>query len=210
MTPHLTAREICQLGPVLPVLVVENVADAVPLATALLKGGIRALEVTLRTKHALDVIREMATVDGAIIGAGTVMTPHDLDAVQMAGAQFSLSPGGTQTLKRAATASAMPFIPGAATASEVMAHLEDGYDVQKFFPAEINGGMRALKAIGSPIPQVQFCPTGGVTQDNAAQYLALKNTLCVGGSWIAPATLIAEKNWSEITARAAMASAMTA
>lgn len=211
MTPEhaseLTAK-VCTLAPVVPVLVLEDASPAADLAAALIKGGLPALEVTLRTPAALDVIREMARVEGGVVGAGTLLTPDDVEAAKEAGATFGVSPGATDRLLDACEANDLPLLPGAATASEAMALLERGYSVQKFFPAEANGGAKALKAIGAPIPQVRFCPTGGVSLANAADYLSLANTLCVGGSWVTPSELVKARDWAGITALAAEAAAL--
>ena len=211
MTPEaasIKAEALCNLAPVIPVLVLDDVATARPLAEALVAGGLPVLEVTLRTPVALDVISEMAKVEGGVVGAGTLLTPQDVKNAVDAGATFGVSPGATDTLLEACEAADLPLLPGAATSSEVMRLLERGYRVQKFFPAEANGGAPALKAIGAPIPQVKFCPTGGVSPKNAPIYLGLSNTLCVGGSWVAPKDLIAAKDWSAIKALAAEAAAL--
>ena len=208
MTPQdasKAAAEVCALAPVVPVLVVDDASIAADLATALVKGGLPALEVTLRTPAALDVIAEMAKVAGGVVGAGTLLTPKDVENAKAAGATFGVSPGATDILLDACEANDLPLLPGAATASEAMRLLERGYWVQKFFPAEANGGAPALKGIGAPIPQVKFCPTGGVSLKNANDYLSLSNTLCVGGSWVAPKDLILAKDWAGITALAAEA-----
>ena len=201
----IKALEICQLAPIVPVLVVEDAAIAQDLARALVAGGLPALEVTLRTEAALDVISEMAKVEGGVVGAGTLLTRDDVQAAKAAGARFGVSPGATDKLLDACEAEGLPLLPGAATASEAMALLERGYTVQKFFPAEASGGAAALKAIGAPIPQVRFCPTGGVSPSNAQTYLSLPNTVCAGGSWVCPKDLIEAKDWDAITelARAA-------
>jgi 2-dehydro-3-deoxyphosphogluconate aldolase/(4S)-4-hydroxy-2-oxoglutarate aldolase len=211
MTPETASEHseaLCRKAPVIPVLVIDDVETAAPLARALVAGGLPVLEVTLRTPAALDVIRAMAEVEGGIVGAGTLLTPQDVTNAKAAGAQFGVSPGTTDTLLEACEAADMPLLPGAATASEAMRLLERGYRVQKFFPAEANGGAPALKAIGAPIPQVSFCPTGGVTPENAGTYLSLSNTLCVGGSWVAPKDLIARKDWQGIEALARAASTL--
>ena len=211
MTPEaasIKAEALCNLAPVIPVLVLDDVATARPLAEALVAGGLPVLEVTLRTPVALDVISEMAKVEGGVVGAGTLLTPQDVKNAVDAGATFGVSPGATDTLLEACEAADLPLLPGAATSSEVMRLLERGYRVQKFFPAETNGGAPALKAIGAPLPQVKFCPTGGVSPKNAPIYLGLSNTLCVGGSWVAPKNLIAAKDWSAIEALAAEAAAL--
>ena len=212
MTPQEASKlteEVCNLAPVVPVLVVGDVSIARPLAEALVAGGLPALEVTLRTPAALDAIREMAKVDGAHVGVGTLLTPEDVAAAIEAGARFGVSPGATDRILDAVEAANLPTLPGAATASEAMRLLERGYSVQKFFPAEANGGVPALKAIGAPIPQVKFCPTGGVSLKNAPDYLGLSNTLCVGGSWVAPKDLIAARDWAGIEALAREAAALT-
>lgn len=209
MTPNDSSKaceEICLMAPIVPVLVVEIATDAVPLAQALVAGGLPALEVTLRTPAALDVIREMATVKGGIVGAGTLLTPADVKAAKAAGAQFGVSPGATDVLLQACLDEGLPLLAGAATATEAMRLLELGYTIQKFFPAEASGGASALKAIGAPLPQVRFCPTGGVTLQNAPNYLALSNTICAGGSWVAPKDLVANGDWDGITALAREAS----
>ena len=211
MTPEaasIKAEALCNLAPVIPVLVLDDVATARPLAEALVAGGLPVLEVTLRTSVALEVISEMAKVEGGVVGAGTLLTPQDVKNAVNAGATFGVSPGATDTLLDACEAADLPLLPGAATSSEVMRLLERGYRVQKFFPAEANGGAPALKAIGAPLPQVKFCPTGGVSPANAPTYLDLSNTLCVGGSWVAPKDLIAAKDWSAIEALAAEAAAL--
>ena len=192
------ALEICQLAPIVPVLVVKDAAIARPLAEALVAGGLPALEVTLRTDAALEVIAEMAKVEGGVVGAGTLLTPADVRAAKGAGAKFGVSPGATDRLLDACEAEDLPLLPGAATASEAMRLLERGYSVQKFFPAEAAGGAAALKAIGSPIPQIRFCPTGGVSPKNASDYLSLPNTVCAGGSWVCPADLIDARDWKAI------------
>jgi len=208
MTPQQASIEtakVCQLAPVVPVLVIDDASTAADLARALVKGGLPALEVTLRTDAALDAIREMAAVPGGVVGAGTLLTPKDVENAKAAGATFGVSPGATDRLLDACEANELPLLPGAATASEAMALLERGYTVQKFFPAEANGGAPALKAIGAPIPQVKFCPTGGVSLANAPVYLGLSNTLCVGGSWVAPKDKVQAGDWAAITALAAEA-----
>lgn len=202
MTPEsasIEAEKICALAPVIPVLVVKDPAIAQSLAKALVAGGLPALEVTLRTPAALEVIAEMAKVEGGVVGAGTLLTPKDVTDAVAAGAKFGVSPGATDILLTACEAADLPVLPGAATSTEVMRLLERGYRVQKFFPAEANGGAPALKAIGAPLPQVRFCPTGGVTPAYAPSYLGLSNTLCVGGSWVAPQALIDAGNWEGIT-----------
>lgn len=200
------AREICGLAPVIPVIVVKEVAHAVPLARALVAGGLPVLEVTLRTPVALDVIRAMAGVEGGVVGAGTLITPADVRAAKAAGARFGVSPGITDELLAACEAEELPLLGGVATVSEAMRMLARGYDVCKFFPAEANGGAPALKSFAGPLPQMKFCPTGGVSTKNAADYLALPNVLCVGGSWPADPALLAAGDWAEVEARARAAS----
>jgi 2-dehydro-3-deoxyphosphogluconate aldolase/(4S)-4-hydroxy-2-oxoglutarate aldolase len=211
MTPaNQSARtlEICRLAPVIPVLVIEDLAHARPLAQALIAGGLPALEVTLRTPVALAAIKIMASVAGGIVGAGTLISPDDVAAAKDAGARFGVSPGVTDRLLSAVETADLPLLPGAATATEVMALLDRGYTVQKFFPAEAAGGVAALKSIGGPLPQVRFCPTGGIKPASARDYLALSNVECVGGSWIAPKTMMAAGDWAGITALARAAVAM--
>lgn len=201
MTPEDSSRqaaEICQLAPVVPVLVIDDADIAVDLATALVAGGLPALEITLRTPVALDAIREMARVESGVVGAGTLLTVEDVIAAKEAGALFGVTPGTTDRLLDAALDAELPLIPGSATASEAMRLLERGYYIQKFFPAEASGGVPALKALGGPIPQVRYCPTGGVNLENAADYLALSNTVCVGGSWVAPKDAVTKKDWRRI------------
>lgn len=175
---------IMTLAPVIPVLVIEDVAHAVPVAQALVAGGLFALEVTLRTPCALDVIRAMKQVPGAVVGAGTVLCPRDLDAALEAGAEFIVSPGLTPALGAAAVASRVPFLPGTANASDIMLGLDMGLTRFKFFPAEAAGGMSALKAIAAPFGIARFCPTGGITPANALAWLSLEAVVCVGGSWM--------------------------
>ncbi len=191
-------REVCELAPIMPVLVVQDAANAEPLAKALIAGGLPALEVTLRTPAALDVIAVMSAVPGGVVGAGTLITPQDVREAKAAGAMFGVSPGATDALIEACLDEDLPLLPGAATASEAMQLLERGYTTQKFFPAEASGGAAALKAIGAPLPQIRFCPTGGVSLSNAKDYLGLSNVLCAGGSWVAPESLVSAQAWSEI------------
>ncbi len=208
MTPEHASElnaKICALAPVIPVLVIDDAALAEGLAKALIAGGLPALEVTLRTPAALDAIREMAKVPGGVVGAGTLLTSKDVEAAKEAGATFGVSPGATDRLLDACEMNDLPLLAGCGTASEAMRLLERGYTIAKFFPAEVNGGVPALKAIGAPIPQISFCPTGGVSLKNAPEYLALANVLCVGGSWVAPAGLVKAQDWAAITALAAEA-----
>ena len=193
---------LCRKAPVIPVLVIDDITTAAPLARALVEGGLPVLEVTLRTPAALGAIEAMSRVEGAIVGAGTLLNPDDIQRAMDAGAQFGVSPGITEPMLRFLDGVDLPFLPGAATSSEVMRLLERGYTTQKFFPAEANGGAKALASIGGPIPQVSFCPTGGVSPENARDYLDLPNVLCVGGSWVAPKRMVKEKDWAGITALA--------
>lgn len=175
---------IMRTSPVIPVLVIEDVAHARPIATALVKGGLKVLEVTLRTSAALEVIQEMKRVEGAIVGAGTVLNPADLRAAIDAGAEFIVSPGITESLGKAAVESGVPFLPGVASAGDVMRGLDMGLMHFKFFPAATSGGLPALKALSGPFGQAQFCPTGGITAATAPEWLAFDPVLCVGGSWL--------------------------
>ncbi|MCG6902645.1 MAG: bifunctional 4-hydroxy-2-oxoglutarate aldolase/2-dehydro-3-deoxy-phosphogluconate aldolase [Rhodobacter sp.] len=194
--------ELCRMAPVIPVLVIDDVDAAIPLAEALVAGGLPVLEVTLRTPAALKVIEAMAKVPGGVVGAGTVLNARDVHAAIDAGAQFAVSPGATDALLAACAEAGLPLLAGAATATEAMALLEKGYTTAKFFPAEAAGGAPALKAIGAPLPQITFCPTGGVSAANAKDYLALANTVCVGGSWVAPAAMVKAGDWAGIEALA--------
>lgn len=181
MTPIET---IMRTSPVIPVLVIDDVAHARPIAEALVEGGLRVLEVTLRTHAALDVIAAMREVPGAIVGAGTVLNCRDLDAAIAAGAEFIVSPGLTERLAKSARDREIPFLPGVANASDIMAGLDLGIDRFKFFPAEASGGLKALKALAAPFAQARFCPTGGITAATAPDWLAEEAVLCVGGSWL--------------------------
>lgn len=211
MTPaesSAKAAEICRLAPVVPVLVLDELAHARPLAEALVAGGLPALEVTLRTPVALDCIRAMAEVEGGVVGAGTLLTPADVKAAKAAGATFGVSPGATPRLLDACEDYDLPLLAGTATCSDVMLLLERGYTVMKFFPAEANGGAAAVASIGGPLPQVMFCPTGGINLAKAPDYLKLNNVLCVGGSWVAPKELMRGGGWAGITKLAAEAAAL--
>ncbi|HPQ97030.1 MAG: bifunctional 4-hydroxy-2-oxoglutarate aldolase/2-dehydro-3-deoxy-phosphogluconate aldolase [Thiothrix sp.] len=190
--------QVCQQAPVIPVLVLEQRGQARPLAEALVRGGLPVLEVTLRTPVALDAIRAMREVEGSVVGAGTVLTEQDVRAVKAAGADFIVSPGATERLLKAAQDAGLPLLPGAATGSEVMYLLEQGLDVLKLFPAEAVGGMALLRSLHGPLPQVSFCPTGGIGAGNAAAYLALPNVVCVGGSWVAPRAMLEAGDWAGI------------
>lgn len=202
------ARQICALAPIVPVIVVKDIAHAEPLARALVAGGLPALEVTLRTPCALDAIRAMSEVEGGTVGAGTLLTPADVKAAKAAGAKFGVSPGLTERLVRACEDEGLPLLPGTVTASEVMQALEWGYDVLKFFPAATSGGAPAIKALGGPLPQVSFCPTGGISLANATDYLSLPNVLCAGGSWVAPDAKVQSGDWAGIETLAREAAAL--
>ncbi len=196
----MSVRSICQQVPIIPVLVVNDVAIAQPLAQALVNGGLHVLEVTLRTSVALEVIRRMSEVPGSIVGAGTVLTPADVKAVKAAGAAFAVSPGATERLLAAAEDEGLALLPGVATVSEVMKLVERGFDTLKFFPAEAAGGVKMLKSIHGPLPDVRFCPTGGISEQTFRDYLALPNVLCVGGSWLTPADKVTAQDWAGIEA----------
>lgn len=203
-------REICALAPVIPVLVVEDAAWAVPLALALVAGGLPVLEVTLRTPAALDAIRAMGQVPGAIVGAGTVLGAQDARDARAAGAMFAVSPGLTRALAVACAETGLPLLPGVATASEVMQAQEAGFDALKFFPAGPAGGAGYLKALAGPLPRIGFCPTGDISAQNATAYLSLPNVLCVGGSWVAPAAMMRAGDWAGIEALARQAAELGA
>jgi 2-dehydro-3-deoxyphosphogluconate aldolase/(4S)-4-hydroxy-2-oxoglutarate aldolase len=181
-----TIDELMRAAPVIPVIVIDDVAHAIPLAEALVAGGLRVLEVTLRTPAALPAIAAMKQVPGAIVGAGTVTNPKELDAALAAGSEFIVSPGLTKPLGRAAIAAGVPFLPGIANAGDIMRGLDLGLDRFKFFPAMAAGGLPALKALAAPFGQCRFCPTGGISLSNAAEWLAFDPVLCVGGSWVSP------------------------
>ncbi len=205
----LTVDRLVSLAPVVPVLVIEDAATAVPLARALVKGGLPAIEITLRTPAALEAIRRVAgEVEGAVVGAGTVNRAEDVAAALAAGSRFLVSPGTTPRLLDALLDQPAPFLPGAVTASEVMALMERGVSHVKFFPAEAVGGVGAIKGIGGPIPQVRFCPTGGIDLAKAPAYLKLPNVPCVGGSWVAPADAVAAGDWARIETLAREAAAL--
>jgi 2-dehydro-3-deoxyphosphogluconate aldolase/(4S)-4-hydroxy-2-oxoglutarate aldolase len=194
---------LLEASPVIAVLVVDKAATAVPLARALVRGGVRILEITLRSTAALAAIEAIAThVTDAIVGAGTILSPHQFAEVESAGCRFAVSPGATPSLVEAAAISSVDWLPGAATASEMMTLLEHGYRIQKFFPAEAAGGVDYLRSLASPFPALRLCPTGGIDARNAATYLSLPNVLCVGGSWVAPTTLVRSGKWDEISALA--------
>ncbi len=201
--------EIMNLAPVIPVLVIDDVDRAVPLARALVAGGLPAIEVTLRTANALDCIRAIAAeVDDATVGAGTVLNGAQMQLAISAGSKFLVSPGATQELIDASKRTNVPFLPGVATASEAMGLAEEGITSVKFYPAEFAGGANYLKSLSSPLPHITFCPTGGINAANARDYLTLKNVLCVGGSWVAPQNLIESQDWAGITELAKTASGL--
>ncbi|MFH8708425.1 bifunctional 4-hydroxy-2-oxoglutarate aldolase/2-dehydro-3-deoxy-phosphogluconate aldolase [Streptomyces rubrogriseus] len=209
--PSSPAASVLDLAPVVPVVVVDDLADAVPLARALVAGGLPAIEVTLRTPVALDAIRAIAAeVPDAVVGAGTVVTAEQVAEVVAAGARFLVSPGWTGALLEAMRGSGVPFLPGVSTTSEVVALLERGVREMKFFPAEAAGGTAYLKALAAPLPQARFCPTGGITPTSAPQYLALPNVGCVGGSWMLPKDAVAGRDWARVEALAREAAALSA
>ena len=200
---------ILKLQPVVPVLIVEDAASAVPLARALVAGGLKAIEITMRTPAALDAVRAVAgEVEGAAVGAGTILNARDFEAAVAAGSTFIVSPGVTDAILAAADGSDVPLLPGAATASEAMALREEGYEVLKFFPAEQAGGAAYLKSLSSPLSGTLFCPTGGISLKNACDYLGLPNVVCVGGSWVAPKEMVAAGDWAGITKLANEAAAL--
>jgi 2-dehydro-3-deoxyphosphogluconate aldolase / (4S)-4-hydroxy-2-oxoglutarate aldolase len=196
----ISPKDVLNAGPVMPVMVIQNLEDAVPLARALVEGGISVLEITLRTPVALEAIRLISqNVENAIVGAGTIANPAQLQAAQAAGAMFAISPGLTPALLSAAATAPIALIPGIATLSELMLGMDAGLDHFKFFPAEAAGGIPMLKAIAGPFPQATFCPTGGISPENYQAYLSLPNVACVGGSWLAPQAAVKEKNWATVT-----------
>lgn len=209
MDKQQQVEAVMAAAPVIPVVIVDEPAKAVALARALVAGGIPAIEVTLRTPRALECLAAIAAeVEGAIPGAGTVLTSAQVAAVETAGAKFMVSPGAAPKLLEAAAASPLPLLPGAATATEMMALMERGYRHLKFFPASVAGGAAYLKALASPLPQVKFCPTGGISAENAGDYLALPNVACVGGSWLAAEAAVAAGDWDAITKLAQEAAAL--
>lgn len=209
MDKQQQVEAVMAAAPVIPVVIVDEPAKAVALARALVAGGIPAIEVTLRTPRALECLAAIAAeVEGAIPGAGTVLTSAQVAAVETAGAKFMVSPGAAPKLLEAAAASQLPLLPGAATATEMMALMERGYRHLKFFPASVAGGAAYLKALASPLPQVKFCPTGGISAENAGDYLALPNVACVGGSWLAAEAAVAAGDWDAITKLAQEAAAL--
>jgi 2-dehydro-3-deoxyphosphogluconate aldolase/(4S)-4-hydroxy-2-oxoglutarate aldolase len=203
----MNTLDMMQAGPVIPVIVIDRLADAVPLARALVAGGVRVLELTLRTPVALAAIERVAAeVEGAIVGAGTITRADDIDTVRRAGAVFGVSPGLTPDLAAAARASGLPLLPGVMTPSDVIAARSAGYTELKLFPAQQAGGIGMLKALGGPFPDVRFCPTGGISAATAPDFLALANVVCVGGSWLTPVDAVAAGDWGRITALARAAS----
>ncbi|MEU5716666.1 bifunctional 4-hydroxy-2-oxoglutarate aldolase/2-dehydro-3-deoxy-phosphogluconate aldolase [Streptomyces sp. NPDC020403] len=207
--PAALSASVLDLAPVVPVVVLEDAADAVPLARALVAGGLPAIEVTLRTAAALEAIRAIATeVPDAVVGAGTVISVRNVRETVGAGARFLVSPGWTDTLLDAMKAAGVPFLPGVSTTSEVVALLERGVTEMKFFPAEAAGGTAYLRALSAPLPQARFCPTGGISLASAPSYLALPNVGCVGGSWMVPGDAVAAKDWPRVERLAAEASAL--
>ncbi len=197
---------IVALAPVIPVLTIERAADAVPLARALVRGGLPVLEITLRTGVALEALRAIAgEVPDAFVGAGTVLNARQLDQVRQAGARFAVSPGCTPGLATAASASGLPFLPGVQTVTEAMELAERGFSLLKFFPADVAGGLGWLKAVAAPLAGLRFCPTGGISAETAPAYLALANVACIGGSWVAPKKAVVEKDWATIERLAAAA-----
>lgn len=200
---------IAARAPVIPVLTIETLDTAVPLARALVRGGLPVLEITLRTDAGLDAIRAVADeVPEAIVGAGTVLNAAQLDQVQRAGARFAVSPGCTDALARAARSSGLPFLPGVQTVSEAMVLGELGFGILKLFPADAAGGLTWIKAVGAPLSGLRFCPTGGITAETAPAYLALPNVACVGGSWVAPRVAVATGDWQSVERLAAAAAAL--
>jgi len=207
----MASSSLLDLAPVLPVVVIEDAADAVPLARALVAGGLPAIEVTLRTPAALEALRAIADeVPGAVVGAGTVLTPGQVKECVAAGARFLVSPGWTDLLLEAMQGSGVSFLPGVSTTSEVVALLERGVREMKFFPAQAAGGTAYLRALAGPLPQARFCPTGGIGVYSAPDYLALPNVGCVGGSWMIPTDAVAARDWGRIEALARGAAALSA
>ena len=204
----MTLLEIMRSASVIPVIAIDDPDQAVPLAKALVAGGIRVLEVTLRTQHGLGAIRAMSQVEGAIVGVGTLTQPEEFAAARAAGAVFGVSPGLTPTLIEAARTSGLPLLPGVMTPSEVMAAREAGFRQLKLFPAVPAGGVGMLNAIGGPLPDVTFCPTGGISIETAPKFLACKNVACVGGSWLTPKDLMNAGQWDQITELARAAAAL--
>jgi 2-dehydro-3-deoxyphosphogluconate aldolase / (4S)-4-hydroxy-2-oxoglutarate aldolase len=206
----MNAADLLAAQRVVPVVVIDNADDAVPLAKTLLENGLDAIEVTLRTAAGLDAIERIASeVPGMLVGAGSVRRAAQVAAVKSAGASFAVSPGSSDALLEAVADAELPFVPGAVTASEIIGLLDLGYTLQKFFPAELSGGAAFLRAIGAPIPEVSFMPTGGIGPGNAGDYLSLPNVACIGGSWIAPPGLLRDGNFAAIAELAAAAASLT-
>jgi 2-dehydro-3-deoxyphosphogluconate aldolase/(4S)-4-hydroxy-2-oxoglutarate aldolase len=207
----MNINAMLRLAPVIPVVVIEDARHAVPLARALVAGGLPMIEITLRTAAGLEAIRAIAAeVPEAVVGAGTVLTPAQLDAVQAAGARFAVSPGATPRILEAAADRAIPLLPGIATATEAMLLIERGFTCAKFFPAAPAGGVAYLSALAAPLPQLKFCPTGGITLASAPEFLALGNVLCVGGSWMVGRAALEAQDWAGVTAAAAAAARLDA
>jgi 2-dehydro-3-deoxyphosphogluconate aldolase/(4S)-4-hydroxy-2-oxoglutarate aldolase len=206
----MNTLELAAHGPVIPVIVIDRIEDAVPLAQALVAGGVKVLEVTMRTPVALDAIRAMSAVPGAIVGAGTIRSAADARAAQAAGAVFGVSPGYTAEVGAACREVGLPLLPGVATAGEVMAAQADGLNFLKFFPATAAGGIPMLKALAGPFPDVVFCPTGGISLATAPDFLALPNVKVCGGSWLTPADAVKAGDWGRITTLAREAAALRA
>jgi 2-dehydro-3-deoxyphosphogluconate aldolase / (4S)-4-hydroxy-2-oxoglutarate aldolase len=205
----MKSEELMALAPVVPVVVLEDVDSAVPLARALVAGGLPVIEVTLRTAAALESIRRIAAeVPDAVIGAGTIVFPEHAKEAAAAGARFLVSPGCTERLRGAMTDTGLPFLPGVASVSEAMALLEQGVTAMKLFPAKASGGTALLKSIGGPLPQLRFCPTGGITLETAPEYLALANVGCVGGTWLTPEAAVKAGDWAHIEELARQAAAL--
>lgn len=195
----MNVRELMQVAPVIPVLVIDDVSSAKPLAEALVAGGLRVLEITLRTPAALGAIKAMTEISGAIVGVGTALDGDDLKRAQDHGAVFAVSPGYTAALGKAANEIKMPLLPGIANAADIMRARDGGFTEVKFFPAAQSGGPNMLKALGGPFVDTVFCPTGGINASTAIDYLSLSNVLCVGGSWVAPRKLVEAGDWAGIT-----------
>lgn len=206
--PGVRLRRILGNVPVIPVLEVARETDAEPLAASLAEGGLHVIEVTLRTEAALPAIERIAAMDGCVVGAGSILNHSHAAQAKSAGATFAVSPGSSGQVIEACRQEDLPLLPGAASATEIMALLDQGFDFMKFFPAEAIGGHRALKALSGPLPGVHFCPTGGIGPANAGEYLALDNVVCVGGSWVAPKDAVLDRRWNDIRRLAAKARAL--
>ncbi len=205
----MNLETILRAAPVIPVVIIDHLSQAVPLARALVAGGLPVIEITLRTAVGMEAIRAIAAeVPDAIVGAGTVLNGEQFEKTVAAGAKFAVSPGATETLLNAVAGSGIKLLPGIATASEAMRLIERGYEFAKLFPAEASGGAAFLSSIASPLPQLKFCPTGGITPESAPRYLKLPNVICIGGSWMVNRAMIAAGDWSAITAAAAQAAAL--